>query len=614
MATSELGEPSTAGAGKASSAERESLRLVFTGHVDHGKSTVIGRLLHDAGSLPQGAVDKIRRVSAETGQPFELAHLLDAFEEERRQGITIDTTRLRFSSAARDYVIIDAPGHKEFLKNMISGAADAEAAFLVVDAQRGVEEQSRRHARMLSLLGVVQVGLAVNKMDLVGYDQDAFEKVASELSEFALGLGLSIRLSLPLSALLGENVCERSPQMPWWDGPTLLEALDSIPKARPGRGALRIPIQDVYKFDARRVLAGRIESGEVRVGDEIAINPGGKTTKVTALAAWLPRDEALSAGPGRSVALMVADEFYNKRGEVVSLVSDPPLAAGKITASIFWMGKRPLEAGRRYKLRIASAESEAEVTSITRLLDSETLASGEAGEDLAGVGSPQAAPGEEPKSVGRNQVAEVTLSLQRPCALDLFSKCPATGRFVLVDGYDVSGGGIVTAAEERPRAALGFVAGALTARCEVFEEYYYDVRDMIVSKTGPKRAPLYGPGDGVPLLGDSYSYPESFDIVVFRDKVAVRIRNGLVADLLPLDRYEFDGHPVVNGRGFGVLVSSGEDWARARDDYASLTSDNEALLAGRWLDFNAFRRIPMGGNSGADSGGRSEEGAGGQRG
>ncbi|MDR1309583.1 MAG: sulfate adenylyltransferase [Deltaproteobacteria bacterium] len=554
---------------------RQTLRLVVTGHVDHGKSTVIGRLLHDTGSLPEGAVERIRRVSAETGQPFELAFLLDAFEEERRQGITIDTTQLQFRTARRDYVIIDAPGHKQFLKNMISGASGAEAAFLVVDARRGVEEQSRRHAHMLALLGIGQVGLLVNKMDLVGYDRAAFEAISGEMGLFLGSLGLRAGASVPLSALEGENVLRPSPRMPWHQGPSLVAALDGLEKDREEEG-LRLPLQDVYKFDDRRILAGRVEAGGVKAGDRVLISPGGKETRVASLAAWLPGDQRDRAGTGESVGLVVEDEFFNRRGEVVSGPGDPPAVADRLKASIFWMGRRPLETGRRYRLRLATSEAEATVTEIGGLMDSSSLA-------------PIPARGR----VGPDEVAEVEIALDRKIALDPFSRHKATGRFVLVDGFDVAGGGIVTAALGEAAEGRGFAHGRLRARCEVFEEYYYSLGDLSVRKAGDGRRP-FTVGDPVPLRGQSYGFPESFDIAVFRDLVAVLIRGGQVAALVPLADYVYGGLPVVNGRGFGILVNSPEEWARASADLSAMTPENEARLARRWLDFNAFRHIPIG--------------------
>ncbi|MDR0621874.1 MAG: sulfate adenylyltransferase, partial [Deltaproteobacteria bacterium] len=287
--------------GPGPSGAREKLKLVFTGRADRGKSTVVGRLLRDTGALAQGRVEKIKRVTAETGKVFEFAHLLDAFEEEQKQGIAIDTTQPQSKTEKRDCVVIDAPGHKEFLKNVISGASDAEAAFLAIDAERGLEGQSRRHAHMLSPLGIKQTGLIVNKLDPVGYREEVFKDITEEASRFFEDFGLIRGPSIPMSALLGQNVVKPSESFSWYNGPTLIEALDGLRPAPEEEKDLRLPLQDVYKFDDRRILAGRIEAGRVRVGDEVAITPGGKLTKAVALAAWLERDLKPEASCGESV-------------------------------------------------------------------------------------------------------------------------------------------------------------------------------------------------------------------------------------------------------------------------------------------------------------------------
>ena len=271
---------------------KEILNIVVVGHVDHGKSTVIGKLLYDTHSLPEGAVEKVKRIAKETGKPFEYAYLLDAFEEEQKQGITIDTTQIQFSTDKRDYVIIDAPGHKEFLKNMISGAANAEAALLIVDAKQGVQEQSRRHAYILSLLGIKKVYVVVNKMDLVDYSEEVYKTIEVEMNKFLNDLDVHPLSYIPVSAFYGENILNSSDKMPWYEGSSVIEAIDLIEKEK-GREekSLRFPIQDVYKFDDRRIIAGRIESGSLKVGDEIVIYPEGKKTTVKTIEYWQEKDK-----------------------------------------------------------------------------------------------------------------------------------------------------------------------------------------------------------------------------------------------------------------------------------------------------------------------------------
>ena len=421
--------------GKTGEQKEAGLNIVVVGHVDHGKSTVIGRLLYDTDSLPQGAIDKVEKIAHDTGKPFEYAYLLDAFEEEQQQGITIDTTRIQFSTPKRDYVIIDAPGHKEFLKNMISGAAGAEAALLIVDGKQGVQEQSRRHAYMLSLLGIKKVYVLVNKMDLAGYAETAFVKIKHDMGAFLAELGIYPLKYIPVSGLRGDNIASRSDKMPWYQGEPLLEALDLLEgeQAAVDR-ALRLPIQDVYKFDYRRIIAGRIEAGQLAVGDEIAIYPGGRKTKVVAFPYWQAKDQRTQAFAGASTGIQVADEFFNQRGEIITRVGDkPPLTGKRLRVSLFWLGKKPLQLNRRYKLKLGTQEVEAQVESIEKLIDASSL-------------DQRAA--DTVKEIRLNDVAEVILKLKEEIAFDRFQDYQATGRFVLVDGYDVAGGGIVLAAEK----------------------------------------------------------------------------------------------------------------------------------------------------------------------
>ena len=340
---------------------KDTLKIVVVGHVDHGKSTVIGKLLYDTHSLPEGAIEKVKRIAKETGKPFEYAYLLDAFEEEQKQGITIDTTQIQFSTEKRDYVIIDAPGHKEFLKNMISGAADAEAALLIVDAKQGVQEQSKRHAYILSLLGIKKVHVILNKMDLVDYSQEVFENVKRDMNKFLGDLNVYPLSYIPVSAFFGENILTKSDKLPWYYGKTLIESIDSIEKERGIEDkALRFPIQDVYKFDDRRIIAGRIESGKLKVGDNITIYPEGKKTKVKSIEYWVEKDKKDTVYAGESVGITVEDEFFNKRGEIITLDNEEaPQVSNSFRANIFWMGKNDLTKGKKYKLKLTTAEAEA---------------------------------------------------------------------------------------------------------------------------------------------------------------------------------------------------------------------------------------------------------------
>ena len=406
----------------------ENLNIVIVGHVDHGKSTLLGRLYADTGSLPDGKLEKVQAICRQQGKEFEYAFLFDAFLEEQEQGITIDTARTFFMWKGRHYIIIDAPGHKEFLKNMISGAARAEAALLLIDALEGVKEQSKKHGYLLSLLGVRQFAVVVNKMDLVGYRQDVFEGIEKEYREFLAQFGAVPERIIPVSAKMGDNIANRSGTMPWYQGPTVLDTL-SLFKKETARSEqpLRFPVQDVYKFDARRIIAGRITAGRLKIGDHLVFSPSNKRANIRSIEAFNVEPVLTGAEAGQSVGITLDEQIFVERGEVATHQEQLPLVSTAFKANLFWLGKQPLEQGRRYLLRVATREVECEVAAIHRIIDTMDLTQ-QSGSN----------------KVARNQVGELTLRTKAPVAFDLSASFEATGRFVLVDDYDIAGGGIVT--------------------------------------------------------------------------------------------------------------------------------------------------------------------------
>ncbi len=413
---------------KSSSRAHDLLRIVIVGHVDHGKSTLVGRLLHDTNSLPLGKVEEIKAMSERRGMPFEYAFLMDALQAERDQGITIDTSQIWFKSDKRNYVIIDAPGHKEFLKNMITGAAQSDAALLIIDAVEGVREQSRRHGYLLHLLGIRQVAVAINKMDLVNYSQDRYNEISREYRAYLGELGVKPTFILPVSAREGDNIVNRSKAMDWYEGPAVVEALDCfVSEPAPTDLPLRLPVQDVYKFDERRIIAGRIESGSIRVGDEILFSPSNKTARVKSFEVWpatLHAPQQLSAG--YCVGMTLDEQIFAERGDTISHVRHAPIETDVFRARLFWLGHEPLVIGKTYKLKLNTTEAQVQVQKIEAVIDTGDLSSANA------------------VAVERNQVAEVVLRSRRMLALDAFNDMPGTGRFVLVDDYDIAGGGIIS--------------------------------------------------------------------------------------------------------------------------------------------------------------------------
>ncbi len=406
--------------------DKRAFPIVVVGHVDHGKSTLVGRLLHDTGSLPEGRAEQLRVQSERRGLDFEFSFLLDSLQVERDQGITVDAAQIWFRTALRRYVIIDAPGHLEFLRNMVTGASAAEAAVLVVDAKAGVSEQTRRHGYLLGILGVRQVVVAVNKIDLIDNDETHFQAVADAVRDYLGGLGITPAAIVPLSARHGENVVDRGARTPWYAGPTLVEALDALtPRPPAEHGPLRLPVQDVYRLQDRRIIVGRIESGRVAVGDLVRFVPGSQTARVASIENWNGPAPATEAATGRSVALSFDHEVFVERGAIVSAADNAPRESHVVTVQLFWLDRQPLLPGDRLSLRFGTAEQRVTVEAIEAVIDVESLTAAPA------LALPQ-------NAVGRARLTSV-----RPLAIDSFADSPRTGRGVLVRDHRIAGGFVV---------------------------------------------------------------------------------------------------------------------------------------------------------------------------
>ncbi|KYC53475.1 MAG: Elongation factor 1-alpha [Candidatus Methanofastidiosum methylothiophilum] len=399
------------------------LKFVIVGHVDHGKSTLIGRLLYDTGSIPIEKVEEIKNICDSLGKQMEFGYVMDHLEEEREQGITIETTQTFFKTNKRNYVIIDAPGHVEFLKNMITGASQAEAAILIIDAEEGVREQTKRHAYILSMLGISQVIVVINKMDLISFDREKFESIKSDLLNFLKEIGITPSYIIPISAKEGDFVASKSANLPWYSGPTVLEALDSfIPKERSVKKPLRFAVQDVYNFD-KRIVAGRVESGLLKKDQSITILPSGEKTKVKSIEEFLKTTE--EAEPGKSTGLTTLDKLFVDRGNIIVDSDDMSYnVTTRFRASIFWMDKLPYKLGTPILLRCATQEVMCRVETILKLMDSSTL---EVLVSDSGV-------------IRNREAADVMIATDKEIVVDDFLDIPETGRFVLGKEVTVAGG------------------------------------------------------------------------------------------------------------------------------------------------------------------------------
>ena len=411
--------------------QKENLKFVIVGHVDHGKSTLIGRLFYDTGSIPADKVAEIEQISKELGREIEFAFMMDHLQEERDQGITIDTAQAFFHTDKRDYVIIDAPGHVEFTKNMITGASQAEAALLIVDAEEGVREQTRRHAYLLSMLGLKQVAVVINKMDMdsVKYSKQRFEQVVAELLEFCEPLGIKPTHTVPISAKDGDNVAKKSTQMDWYTGLTVLEVLDTFTvPSKPAEKPMRFPVQDVYKVDNKRMFAGRVESGTITNGQEVVFLPSASRSKIKSIEKFLtPPLE--SAPAGDSIGITLEDSLFVERGQIAYPAADAhPQITDTFKASLFWMSRKPMAIAEKLQIKCATQEISIKECKIHRRINSSTLEVIE----------------EDARELANNEIAELTFTTKTPIVVESFSDFPELGRFVVVRGHDIVAGGIIT--------------------------------------------------------------------------------------------------------------------------------------------------------------------------
>ena len=402
------------------------LNFVIVGHVDHGKSTLIGRLLYDTDSLPPDKIEEVKKISSRQGRETEFAYLLDHLEEERQQGITIDTTQVFFRTSKREYVIIDAPGHVEFVKNMVTGASQAEAAVLIVDAKEGVKEQTKRHSYILSLLGLRQVIVVINKMDLVDFSRKRFDQVKRALEEFLGGLHIHPDLYIPICALRGDNVAQRSERMGWYDGPTFLDSLDALENVKPSEEkALLFPIQDVYKIEDKRIAVGRVEAGAIHAGQKIKILPQGGVTTVRSIERFL--ENRTSGYAGESIGIVTEDSVFLNRGDVVCALESSPTLTDRFWANVFWMSKETLKKNERITIRCATQKTTAKVESITNRMDPSTL------EVLE----------QDAEALCNLDVARIAVKTKTPLVVTSFNDVRELGRFVFVRDDNTCAGGII---------------------------------------------------------------------------------------------------------------------------------------------------------------------------
>lgn len=555
------------------------LKFITCGSVDDGKSTLIGHILYDAKLIyadQEKALELDSKVGSRSGD-IDYSLLLDGLMAEREQGITIDVAYRYFTTDNRSFIVADTPGHEEYTRNMAVGASFADLAVILIDASQGVLVQTRRHARICKLMGIRHFVFAVNKMDLVKYSKSRFDEIVKQIGELKNELLLDDIYIIPLSATEGDNVTVKSENIPWYNGIPLLQYLETVDvDSSEEEEGFYLPVQRVCRPDHTfRGFQGQIESGSISVGDEIVTLPSNEKAHVKQI--LMTDKDVKTAFKGQPVTITLDKEVDVSRGCVIT--KDTNLASyQELTASILWMDDEQLTAGKDYLVKLGTKTISGIVSEIKYAVDVNT------GEHIPAA------------SLTKNGIAVCTILLAEPIAVDLFSKHKTLGELILIDRVSnmTSACGVVDSVEEKADDAkkASFVLGSLEARGDIFEEFFYDTSSLNVLKYQPVKE-TYTKGDTIPVEGESYKYPDSFDIIVLRDSVAVKVRDRKITDIVLTSEYSYGGVPVVNGRGFEVLADSNEKIQQFLSEYSNLKSINDADFFAKWVKFDTYRKIAI---------------------
>lgn len=555
------------------------LKFITCGSVDDGKSTLIGHILYDAKLIyadQEKALELDSKVGSRSGD-IDYSLLLDGLMAEREQGITIDVAYRYFTTDNRSFIVADTPGHEEYTRNMAVGASFADLAVILIDASQGVLVQTRRHARICKLMGIRHFVFAVNKMDLVKYSKSRFDEIVKQIEELKNELLLDDIYIIPLSATEGDNVTVKSENIPWYNGVPLLQYLETVDvDSSEEEEGFYLPVQRVCRPDHTfRGFQGQIESGSISIGDEIVTLPSNEKAHVKQI--LMTDKDVKTAFKGQPVTITLDKEVDVSRGCVITKGTN--LASyQELTASILWMDDEQLTAGKDYLVKLGTKTISGIVSEIKYAVDMNT------GEHIPA------------DSLTKNEIAVCTILLAEPIAVDLFSKHKTLGELILIDRVSnmTSACGVVDSVEEKADDAkkASFVLGSLEARGDIFEEFFYDTSSLNVLKYQPVKE-TYTKGDTIPVEGESYKYPDSFDIIVLRDSVAVKVRDRKITDIVPTSEYSYGGVPVVNGRGFEVLADSNEKIQQFLSEYSNLKSINDADFFAKWVKFDTYRKIAI---------------------
>ncbi len=553
------------------------LKFITCGSVDDGKSTLIGHILYDSKLLyadQEKALELDSKVGSRSGK-IDYSLLLDGLMAEREQGITIDVAYRYFTTDNRSFIVADTPGHEEYTRNMAVGASFADLAVILVDASQGVLVQTRRHARICSLMGIKYFVFAVNKMDLVDYSEARFKEIEKQISELTAELSLENIQIIPLSATEGDNVTKHSDNISWYKGPVLLEYLESVDISADDEQGFYMPVQRVCRPDRTfRGFQGQIESGSISVGDVITALPSGEKAAVKGI--LVTDKQSDTAHKGQPVTISLDKEVDVSRGCV--LIKDTDIGVYKrIKASVLWMDDEDLVIGKDYLVKLGTKTIPGILTGIDYAVDVNT------GEHI------------RTDKLSKNGIALCDILLTDAIAADKFKSHKTLGELILIDRVTnmTSACGVVEELSEKGGTSAdkaSFVYGDLTARGDIFEEFYYDTSSLNVLKYQPVKT-AYTVGDEIPVSGESYTYPDSFDIIVLRDSVAVKVRDRKITEILPASEYSYSGVPVINGRGFGVNASSDSEVKQFLKEYAETDEKDQSGFFEKWVRFDKYRKV-----------------------
>lgn len=547
------------------------LKFITCGSVDDGKSTLIGHILYDSKLFYADQKEALELESkvGSRGGAIDYSLLLDGLMAEREQGITIDVAYRYFTTDNRSFIVADTPGHEEYTRNMAVGASFADLAIILVDAKQGVLVQTRRHARICKLMGIEYFVFAINKMDLVAYDENRFRTIEKEILALQEELGLANIVLIPVSATEGDNITTLSQNTPWYAGQALLPYLENVDIATKGEVGFYMPVQRVSRPDHTfRGFQGQIESGSIRVGDKVTILPSGEQAEVKSIIVGF--DAVTEAYANQPVSIQLNREVDVSRGCVLYKDIDLYVSA-KIDTNVLWMDDSPLVEGREYIAMIGTKTVSAIISKIRYKID---------------VNSGELLQADE---LSKNEIAHMVLSLQEPVAVDFFVEHKTLGEFILIDrvSHMTSACGTIVKRLDGDKELYTFVNGTIKARGDIFEEFFYDIEGFTVNKVQSNDY-VYRVGDNIPVHGESYDYPADFDIIVIRDKAAISIRNEQIANIIALRDYQYSELPILNGRGFALAIHNETDY---EDFYQSLDTSFTEDWYDKWVDFGVYRRI-----------------------